>query len=661
MRQLKCKLLLLFFTLVLFFVPKANKLLAQSSNLTVESYDMLIKLSSPKISPNGTKVLLISKKPNTDLNTYTNTLWLIDIQTKETFPLTYNTTYISHPEWSPNGQYISFITQGKNKKRQIFKVSVSSNKIQQITHSSEGIITYKWSPDGELFAFVQKDTPLSNSNNYNKSFEVGHDSYLAKKAAQPAHIWTCSVDGNNEQQLTFGESGFNSFTGDIEWSPDSKHIVFIEQPKPHLSEFLKSSLQLVNINTKNITTLDKGFNLPVNPSFSKDGSVISYNKVIDKEPLFNPHGLFTLDLKTRKSKYISHNIDRHINDHLQFSNAEFLIGTPDGTRVSLWRVQSNGSFKKLDTKNIIPSLNDIDIGPTDKIIFVGSTSQEAPELYYLKDSTSIPKKITSFNSVVSKLNLGKVSSVNWKSDDGFYSDGVITYPPSFSPDKKYPLVLYIHGGPMASSVEKFSFFAQALAAQGWVVFQPNYRGSNNLGKAYQSAIINDAGEGPGKDIMTGIKAITKLGFIDNSKMAVSGWSYGGFMTVWLTSHYQSWKAAVAGAAVTDWFDWYSMADMNIWSAYGLGGSPWTNNNAENYRKQSPITYAHQIKTPTLILSNILDQRVTVSQSFKLFYNLKDNGIETKFIAYPLPGHFPQDPIHKKDIYKRWIEWIKKHF
>jgi dipeptidyl aminopeptidase/acylaminoacyl peptidase len=133
------------------------------------------------------------------------------------------------------------------------------------------------------------------------------------------------------------------------------------------------------------------------------------------------------------------------------------------------------------------------------------------------------------------------------------------------------------------------------------------------------------------------------------------------MTVWLTSHFQGWKAAVAGAAVTDWFDWYSMADMNIWSGYGLGGSPWLNNNAENYRLQSPITYAHQIRTPTLILSNTLDQRVTVSQSYKLFHNLKDNGTEVKFIAYPIPGHFPQDPMHRKDVYKRWISWIKDHF
>lgn len=660
MKNPKFTFLHLFFTLIFSIAPRFNQALTQSPNLSLENFDMLIKLSNPKISPDGTKILLISQKPNLHENKYINTLWLIDINTKEAQPLTYIRPQISHPEWSPNGRYISFLAKGENKKRQIFKLSISGGEAQQITYSKEGILTYKWSPNGQLFAFVQKDPPINNSNKHNKSFEVGYDSYLAKSTPQPAHIWICTVDGKNEQQLTSGETGFNSFLGNIEWSQDSKKIVFIEQPKPYFSEFLKSSLQLINIETNDITILDKGLSIPMNPSFSKDGTTILYSKIIGKEPFFNPHGLFTLDMRDHKSKYISQNIDRHIDSHHWFSNSDFLIGAPDGTKVSLWKGELNGLFKKLDTKNIIPSLNDLDIGPSNEIAFVGSTSQEASELYYMKDPKEAPVKITSFNEIISKLNLGKVSSINWKSEDGFYEDGIITYPPKFSPDKKYPLILYIHGGPMASSSEKFSFFSQVLAAQGWIVFQPNYRGSNNLGKAYQSSVINDAGEGPGKDIMTGIDAITKLGFIDKSKMAVSGWSYGGFMTVWLTSHYQGWKAAVAGAAVTDWFDWYSMADMNIWSGYGLGGSPWLNNNAENYRKQSPITYAHQIKTPTLILSNTLDQRVTISQSFKLFHNLKDNGIETKFIAYPLSGHFPNDPIHKKDVYSRWVQWIKDH-
>jgi dipeptidyl aminopeptidase/acylaminoacyl peptidase len=129
----------------------------------------------------------------------------------------------------------------------------------------------------------------------------------------------------------------------------------------------------------------------------------------------------------------------------------------------------------------------------------------------------------------------------------------------------------------------------------------------------------------------------------------------------LTAHYQVWKAAVAGAAVTDWFDWYNLADMNTWAGFGLGGSPWTNDNAMNYWKQSPMAYAHQIRTPTLILSTTGDPRVTVTQSYKLYHALKDNGTEVLFIAYPTGGHFPPDPVHQRDVRKRWVEWITRHF
>ncbi len=166
---------------------------------------------------------------------------------------------------------------------------------------------------------------------------------------------------------------------------------------------------------------------------------------------------------------------------------------------------------------------------------------------------------------------------------------------------------------------------------------------------------------PGRDVMAGVAALKARGIIDETKMAVSGWSYGGYMTAWLTAHYQGWKAAVAGAAVTDWFDWYNLADMNTWAGYGLGGSPWLNNNAMNYWRQSPMASAHQIKTPTLILSTTGDPRVTVTQSYKLYHALKDNGTPVQFIVYPTGGHFPPDPVHQRDIRRRWIEWITKQF
>ena len=237
---------------------------------------------------------------------------------------------------------------------------------------------------------------------------------------------------------------------------------------------------------------------------------------------------------------------------------------------------------------------------------------------------------------------------------------MVTYPPDFSAGRKYPLVLYVHGGPRSASKEAFSSRAQLLAAQGWVVFEPNYRGSDNLGNAFQAAIWNDAGAGPGRDVMSGVDYLKRRGFVDESRMAVSGWSYGGYMTTWLLGHYPVWKAAIAGAAVTDWLDQYNLGDANVRRGSAFGGSPYVANNMAGYLDQSPITYAAKIRAPTLILSDTGDYRVPVTQSYRLYHALKDNGVPTKFFAYPVPGHSPADPVRQRDIDRRWIAWLAEY-
>ncbi len=195
-----------------------------------------------------------------------------------------------------------------------------------------------------------------------------------------------------------------------------------------------------------------------------------------------------------------------------------------------------------------------------------------------------------------------------------------------------------------------------------MVFEPNYRGSDNLGNEIQSAIWNDAGAGPGRDTMAGVALLEKRGFVDSSRMAVSGWSYGGYMTTWLLGNYPTrWKVAVAGAAVTDWLDQYDYGDANVRRATAFGGSPYTDTKRlQAYRDQSPITYANRIKAPTLILSDTGDYRVPITQSFQLYHTLVDNGVATQFIAYPVTGHSPSDPVHSRDIDRRWIGWLEKY-
>src|SRR5207253_6224143 len=255
------------------------------------------------------------------------------------------------------------------------------------------------------------------------------------------------------------------------------------------------------------------------------------------------------------------------------------------------------------------------------IAFTGSSPGRPTELYYLATPGATLRRLTDLNGEIAERQLGTVERFEWQGGgpDGYREDGVLTYPPGFTKGRTYPLVLVIHGGPTAASVRGFTFLSQLLAAHDYVVFSPNYRGSDNLGNAYQHAIVNDAGDGPGRDVMAGLAVVKKRGFVDTTRIAVSGWSWGGFVTIWLTGHFHGFRAAVAGAAATDLLDMYALSDLNVIRRHSIVGSPWVGGREQRYREQSPITYASRIRTPTLILHDTKDARVTVTQSDTLYH------------------------------------------
>ena len=194
-----------------------------------------------------------------------------------------------------------------------------------------------------------------------------------------------------------------------------------------------------------------------------------------------------------------------------------------------------------------------------------------------------------------------------------------------------------------------------------MVFEPNYRGSDNLGNKFQAAIANDAGDGPGRDVMAGVAELEKRGSIDRPGWPF-GWSYGGYMTTWLLGNYPDrWKAAVAAPpSPTGWTNMITAMPMYAAERPSAAHPGPTPNACESYREQSPIQYVARIKAPTLILSDTGDYRVPITQSFQLYHALRDNGVETQFIAYPVSGHSPADPVHTRDVDRRWIAWLDKY-
>jgi dipeptidyl aminopeptidase/acylaminoacyl peptidase len=221
--------------------------------------------------------------------------------------------------------------------------------------------------------------------------------------------------------------------------------------------------------------------------------------------------------------------------------------------------------------------------------------------------------------------------------------------------------VYIHGGPDDPTALGFDFWAQVMASRGWIVLRPNYRGSPNLGLAYQRAILYDPEDGPGKDIVSAIDVVRSRGIVDESRIAVSGWSYGGIMTAWMISKYHFWKAAVSGASVNDWMTDYGTADDSMADLDLLHGSPFLGNNAAEWRRVSPISYVRDVTTPVLILSDVGDNRDPFATSSMYWRALRDAGKDATLRVWPISGHFPSDPVRVVDIYHYWLDFITQHF
>ena len=643
---------------VLLFTSHAPPLSAQDALLAVDDLRMATSLSDLVLSPDGETAVVVASKPNYEENRFDRSLVVVDLEDGSRIDLTPHRPLVRQPRWSPGGDVIAFIDTGEeDDEPQIFLLPTLGGEARQLSETEGGVSSYAWSADGShiYFIAVVPAEEVEGEERHNKSFEVGYNSYLTKEPPRPGYLWRIRVDNGEVDQLTDGAENIRS----VAVSPDGKKIAYEVMPDADTGSAIRTRVRVRDL--ANDETFDLDGPVPTFlGDFSPDGSTLAVAGPTGPEPYFNPMGMFLADTDSGDLEYVSGNIDRQITDSAWLPDGEtMLVGGIDLTEYAYWLLREDGSPERLDLAGVHPDTPGV--SSIANVVFVGQESERPPEIYSMQIGEWQPQRLTDFNAELDAKSTGVVETVWWAGPDGFDQNGVLIYPPGYEEGREYPLVLVIHGGPMGASVEAFSLTRQLMAAQGWLVFSPNYRGSSTQGREFQTAVINDAGEGPGRDVMSGVQALKDRGIVDEDRIAVSGWSYGGYMTAWLTAHYDGWRVAMAGAAVTDWYDWYNMADMNIWAGYGLGGSPWLNDNAMNYWRQSPIAYAHNIKTPTLILSNTGDERVTVSQSYKLFHALKDNGTKVQFIAYPIPGHFPGDPVHQRDLWRRWIAWIDEHF
>ncbi len=641
-------------------------LLAAPHPFRLSDMDRLVSIVDPQISPDGSRIVISVGKEDVPNNRVNRALWLVDVKTGAKRMITHDRRGVGHARWSPDGSTLGFVAADAGSHLQIYMMPMSGGEAEKITDSAQSIQQFAWSPDGKRIAYVAQDPDVEKKgeDKFLNGFEVHENDFLATEAPKKSHVWMMNADGTTPKRLTSGDWTLPvSFppgppSSPLSWSADGKTLAIVRSETPYAPE-VRQTVQLLDVDSATMKPFTKSTKFEGYPTFSPDGKNICYWFPRDGDP-YKYGTVVVQPVAGGQALDAAREFDRMPYRSIWLDSNTLLMGGNDTERVGLWMKPLDGKGVRLDTGSVCPNNSywvDMTAGPNRSIAFVGSEATHPSELYYMPSPEAKPLRLTDFNDMPD-VQMGEVRKVEWKSGN-FNINGTITLPPGFDASKKYPVLLYIHGGPNSATLFRFSPQIQAFASHGYVLFEPNYRGSDHLGNDFYASIYNDAGTGPGRDVMAGLAEVKKLPFVDGSKVGISGWSYGGFLTTWLMGHYDGWLAAVSGAPVTDLIDQYTLSDGNVGWGYTMKGSPFVDAQ-KHWAEESPITAAPHFKTPTLVMCDTGDYRVPISQSYKLYRALQDNHVTSKFVAYPAVGHFVGDLARRKDVFRRWMEWIDSY-
>ncbi|HEY8313493.1 MAG TPA: S9 family peptidase [Candidatus Baltobacteraceae bacterium] len=643
----------------------AGPVIAAGRGLTFADLRRVASVRQPQISPDGKRVVYVRSRANFVKDRNQSELVLLDVASGASRVLTHDRIGATSPAWSPDGSSIAYVASATARKPgQIYVLRMDGGDSERITNAKTGIDSFAWRPDGKALAYVSDEEPPDKAaiDRHLDAVVITDDDYLTREAAQPAHLWTVNADGSSATRLAAGSWSVVKDAPPL-WSPDGSRIYYQRQPDGIFAHFVAQTTYVHDFRAK--TDLPLGVGVDGLQDVSHDGSMLA---------LAMPrHGSLYLqsDLSVRSSAdgrelFNSRGIDRNLHWAAWLPGDKSLaVATSDGVRNVLWTLASDGSSHRVD-------LGDVDFAPDatvardGAIAFVGLRRDREPEIYYLPPGGSTPRLLSDDNAWLGGFQLGNVERIDWKIDNGMMANGVLTYPVGYVAGKRYPLVLDIHGGPVSTSTWDLSGIEageldQVLAARGYLVLRPNYRGSDNEGDAFLQAIVGDVTSGPGRDNLAAVDAVRKMGIVDEKRIGVSGWSGGGLQTSWLIGHATFWRAAVSGAAVDDWYQQAMLADINenFAETFFNGVRPFDAAGRKAYAAESPIAYVNAIRTPTLILSDTRDQRVPVAQSYVFYHALHDRGVPVRFTAFPRYGHFPTDPAGREQALRAWADWFDR--
>ncbi len=649
-----------FSAILLFLMILMNPNLSLSSEEKTPTFEEILCLknpNSPLISPDGKYVVYTEQVADWEENEYKTQLWLINLSTGDARQMTYNKKSSRSPQWSPDGQHLSFIS-ARAEKPQIYIMSVSGGEAKQLTKSKTGVGSYQWSPDGKQIAY----TTTNEQGERQKAIEKKYGKFEVVDAEfNCSNLWVFDITKNEVERIMDRD---DLHVGSFNWSPDATMIAFSASPDPRAESWSKSDIYVLRLEDKNIKKVVAQPGGDSNPIWSPDGTRIAFGSTVGKEAWFLNNEICVIPAPGGKITVLTESFDE---------DTRAMAWKEDGIFFAAFQGMSFHMFKiKPETGAITPVTkgngsiiwqSSLSQNGT-KMAFIYLDGKHYQDVYVSNVSSFQPKKLTHYSDQLTEWTLCTKEPIKWKSKDGAEITGVLSKPVDFDPQKKYPLLVIIHGGPSSISFPQYLdrmnryYPIEHWVAKGAVVLQPNYRGSTGFGEAFRKLNYRNLGVGDYWDVISGVDYLLSQGFVDNDRLGAMGWSQGGYISAFITTFSDRFKAVSVGAGISDWVTYYVNTDIHPFTRVYLGATPW--DDEEVYKKTSPMTYINTAKTPTLIQHGEFDLRVPIPNAFKLYQGLQDKGVPVKFVIYKGFGHGISKPKENLAVLTHNFSWFNKY-
>ncbi|HEX8267714.1 MAG TPA: S9 family peptidase [Pyrinomonadaceae bacterium] len=632
------KLKTVFVAFLLSFIVIGNIQAQDSKKLNLDLFLDWEYALSPQISPDGSQIVYTRRWTDKVNDKYENEIWIVGADGSRNRFLLKG----SSPAWSPDGKRIAYVAPGQPSGAQIFvKWMDSPDAGTQLTTLERSPANLHWSPDGKRIAFnmlvpakPQMRVTLPARPEGAKWIEparvVDRLNYRSDASGfRPEgfmHIFVVGDTGGTPRQLTDGDYNHNA----PEWMPDSNTIVFSAVRKPD-SEYIRFGSEIYSLNVKNnqFKTLTDRDGPDDGPVVSPNGRYIAYTGFDRNNDTYNVQKLYVMDADGQNKRVLTETLDR-APDNLMWSEASdgVYFSTEDkGTNNLYFMPLKGGAARQITTGN--HQLSPSNMSKTGVVTGTLSSANEPGDVVAFNLKQPVPRKLTFVNDdLLENRNLGDVEEIWYDSVGGIKVQGWIVKPPDFNPSKKYPLILYIHGGPHSMYGVGFNFEFQNHAANDYVVLYTNPRGSTGYGKAFGNAINNAYPGQDYDDLMSGVDETIKRGYIDEKNLFVTGGSGGGVLTAWIVGHTDRFAAAVSMKPVINWYSFVGTTDAADWY-YNFKKLPWED--PSEHLKRSPITYVGNVKTPTMLLTGELDLRTPMEQTEQYYRALKLRKVPTAMV------------------------------